>query len=98
MTPESIVTSLEWAIKLRNAGWPQEESHFTWVDSEGDISLHCGDFEWTPRIKATWFQFAAPTVGEFIKQIPVEQRRAMSYELMHDPDEWAELWISLNSK
>jgi hypothetical protein len=76
-TPETITVSLDWAKKLKEAGWPQVESFFEWrtpirqktrlhVRTERDIGMG----------------IAAPTAEEILAKLPVFVRKGnRSYRL-----------------
>lgn len=60
--PESIVVSLEWAKKLKEAGWPQDhgENVMYWRKKRDDFVL------------GGWcvYALAAPTAEEILRRLP----------------------------
>jgi hypothetical protein len=83
--PESIVTSLDWSKKLKEAGWPQDVCHFkycgghTWFhdDQENGKFEPCEydgvleSDEYCPRAELTCeFTLAAPTAEEVLRRLP----------------------------
>lgn len=79
-TPESIVVSLEWAKKLREAGWPQDECLFWWcpyLTENSNGSPFVGylisntaepqdSHDWTKKAEI----FADPTAEEILRRLP----------------------------
>lgn len=69
--PESIVTSLDWSKKLKEAGWPQNEGHFSWYR----YSLTNSAKEW--YVECQWQNegnhlewMAAPTAEDILRRLP----------------------------
>lgn len=104
-TPESIVVSLEWAKKLKEAGWPQnnfltheQPDHrpiFAWYsvkpDHDKDMYLEFCEEESNYGYR----MYSAPTVSEIIRRIPVADRIAVPADRLDDPDSWAEIYCAL---
>lgn len=77
--PSAITVSLEWAKRLKEAGWPQEESlswHWTYRASGGYGGLKHGRF-WRNKYlargeahKDCYPAFAAPTAEEILRELP----------------------------
>lgn len=75
-TPESIVVSLEWAKKLKDAGWPQGNyaedvrSHFYWYNTIDGLNnwkiISLEDI----RGLISKFEIAAPTAEELLRRLP----------------------------
>ncbi|CAN5475199.1 hypothetical protein BH11PLA2_BH11PLA2_29810 [soil metagenome] len=70
-TPESITVSLDWAKKLKDAGWPQENGLHYWHGWEGDKNtfLRATDGR-VGTINAFHQMFAAPTAEEILRRLP----------------------------
>ncbi len=70
-SPESIVVSLEWAKKLKKAGWPQAGGFYYRIYIK-DIGhrLHYGCVYHILRKK--FDEIAAPTAAELLQQLPVD--------------------------
>ena len=68
--PSSIVTSLEWSKKLKEAGWPQDDYLFIW---RGPAPQH-GRPDWNLGecfdTHANDGCFAAPTAEEILRKLP----------------------------
>lgn len=81
MPPEQNVTSLEWSKKLKEAGWPQEDSVFRWaIQKWGDYHVEpfveyalVGEM-WNPITQEphhkTHTLIAAPTAEEILRRLP----------------------------
>lgn len=76
--PESIVTSLDWSRKLKEAGWPQYNAMFWWCPYMGE-SAYSGDAAIRYRLKSEntfgshdWCKqagsAAAPTAEEILRE------------------------------
>lgn len=98
-TPESITVDLDHAKQLKEAGW-QEETVWQWQFDRKGSSTTTGRTwylrSWSYQVRGKSFA-AAPTMGEIITRLPCE-RRYLPTDRIHDPNAWAELWITLNSK
>ena len=70
--PESIVTSLDWSKKLKEAGWPQDDSYLFWC--RHPISPEPNEWELGKSIIACLYPdtefFAAPTAEEILRRLP----------------------------
>lgn len=70
--PESITVSLEWAKKLKAAGWPTNEGIFRWLISEGISQLSTGYIVAIndDRYSYDSTDLPAPTVEEILRRLP----------------------------
>jgi hypothetical protein len=67
MTPESITVGLEWAKKLKEAGWPQDQSQFHWLrrGDQWDVSF------WREGGRLGFDEgIASPTAEEILRRLP----------------------------
>lgn len=94
--PHDITVSLEWAKKLKEAGWPQGGTEFFWMtDSIGVV-----DLIWDKDHKGNWndFFFAAPTAEEILRRLP--DYLGTEYVLVtvrdHPENEWAVNYIAIS--
>ncbi len=68
-SPENIVVSLEMARRLKEAGWPQDNSCFYWLrcgDGKDDFSVSRTDVGRNSMVES----FAAPTAEELLRRLP----------------------------
>ena len=76
-TPESIVTSLDWSKKLKEAGWPQEDAIWYWVGHMLDDNMEPTSWSLWPREKEEYREqwkphiHAAPTAEEILRRLPL---------------------------
>jgi hypothetical protein len=70
--PESIVTSLDWSKKLKEAGWSQEGSTFYWQEHQPTHEFHVWfrDVLHLSEVKVPGLCFAAPTAEEILRRLP----------------------------
>ena len=71
----SHCTSLDLSLALREAGYPQENALFYWVD-DGTSELH----DWTV-VRESWTQkdkIAAPLASELMEKMPLTSLEARS--------------------
>ncbi len=91
MTPESITVSLEWAKKLKEAGWPQDEQTVNHWRRKGEI-YSVGGF-------TTWC-LAAPTAEEILRRLP--DYIGTEYVLVtvrdHPENKWSVNYIRISEK
>lgn len=66
-TPESIVVSLEWARKLKEAGWPQEDSLMCWIRS---TDTYTDKVSLSRRTLPKNRLAASPTAEEILRRLP----------------------------
>ena len=76
--PESIVTSLDWSEKLKEAGWPQD-SAFWWCKWTNDktppsqewrLEYVATEYDFVTVTGGAWERFAAPTAEEILRRLP----------------------------
>lgn len=77
--PESIVTSLDCSVKLRNAGWSQDDATF-WHHYNSD-----SDARWIDGSRGTW-GIAAPTAEEVLRRLPRTLKIMMDGMLIAFPE------------
>ena len=86
--PQSITVSLEWAKKLKEAGWKQ--IGFFWkTEKSGGITGWSGDTSKPPKEDLDWI--AAPTAEEILRRLPhqiVLETHPLFLQAMPDGDEW----------
>lgn len=89
MKTEDQVVSLELAQALKEAGWPQENSEFYWVDGPHGIPVRRSwHIRWAPNegsflnsLLESGSAVAAPTAGEFAETLK-------PFTLFRDNDGW----------
>ncbi len=73
MTPESIVTSLEWSKKIKQAGWPQKEALWFWVHhyraASDEYLWELFERDEDDKVNE---HLAAPTAEEILRKLPEE--------------------------
>ena len=65
-TSSDITVSLEWAKKLKEAGWLQDGALFCWW-----LRIGHTEYELSPAIFLKNGEFAAPTAEEILRRLPV---------------------------
>lgn len=80
MSPESINVSLEWAKKLKEAGWPQHDALFyhhqvckPFKSGEPIPTEVCYD----PEYEGGFFSLAAPNAEEILRKLPTTIRKPL---------------------
>lgn len=75
--PESIVPSLDWCKKLKEAGWPQnEDSSVYWWSYV--VRAATGEWSWKVNPKQGGYEtYAAPTAEEILRRFPEEIKTAI---------------------
>lgn len=68
-TPESIVVSLDWAKKLKEAGWLQNETMFL-LEADGLNAKLIRSAEGATRATSPFSYFSAPTAEEILRRLP----------------------------
>ena len=75
-TPSTITVSLEWAKKLKEAGWPQSEPLHYWHRNVGQWYVYAKDFSEHDFNMVDGANFpadvAAPTAEEILRRLPYE--------------------------
>lgn len=92
--PESIVTSLEWAKKLKSAGYPQGESRDTWstTESGSNSSLHERVKPGHPNYGSPYYcEYDAPYAEEILRRLPPHLLTEL-FTLMVLPSGEGRLW------
>ena len=83
-TSSDITVSLEWAKKLKEAGWLQDGALFCWW-----LRIGHTEYELSPAIFLKNGEFAAPTAEEILRRLPeaikYPVRNAIEYELFIRP-------------
>lgn len=103
MTPESIVTSIEWSKKLKELGWDQEEALYEWTQAY--------DWESGRKFRTTLLQraekrrgekhgrwkvgggierkfFATPTTEEILRRLPKVIDQELCLQINVHGDRW----------
>lgn len=77
--PESLVVSLDYAKRLKEAGWPQYPSMFYWgywtnnltpPELEWRLDFVGDEDSFTVVMGGAWDRFAAPTAEEILRRLP----------------------------
>lgn len=82
-TPESIVVSLDTAMKLKAAGYPQGLSRDTWSTTEGgfNASLHERVMPDHPNYNSPFYiEYDAPYAEEILRRLPLKLDQERTYQ------------------
>jgi len=92
MKPHCV--SLEMAKRLKDAGFPQDQSYFCWY------RLHTGKYFLWNRDEDDKVNtcYAAPTVGELGEMLPHLVYTYTTEDMRNEADARAEMWLYLNKE
>ena len=97
--PESITVSLDWAKKLKEAGWPQTGQCFYWIAHKGKGMAAVAFYKHVQngRYGKSVVFGAAPTAEEILRRLPEAiylgpEREALYLSVMPDDYKWIVLY------
>lgn len=104
---ESITVSLEWAKKLKEAGYPQKDSylHWQWYEADGEWPGFYEQSRWDCyHMEASYEDYdddevyAAPTAEEILRSLPSYfDQEGMRFYLITQKDDNDDSWTACYS-